>query len=74
MAKSCGDLRAGLLRQEIIDRAASTGGYDKETVQDVMLGAVENAGRQAIESLKRHREQRFSLARLARNAGVSPGC
>lgn len=27
--------------REIIDCAASTGGYDKETVQDVMLGAVE---------------------------------
>lgn len=27
--------------REIIDWAAGTGGYDKETVQDVMLGAVE---------------------------------
>ncbi|MEY1637883.1 IS3 family transposase [Morganella morganii] len=27
--------------REIIDWAASTGGYDKETVQDVMLGAIE---------------------------------
>lgn len=33
--------------REIIDWAASTGGYDKETVQDVMLGAVEKRfGRQ----------------------------
>nr|WP_205956831.1 IS3 family transposase [Pantoea stewartii] len=33
--------------REIIDWAAGTGGYDKETVQDVMLGAVEKRfGRQ----------------------------
>lgn len=33
--------------REIIDWAASTGGYDKETVQDVMLGAMEKRfGRQ----------------------------
>lgn len=40
--------------REIIDWAASTGGYDKETVQDVMLCAVEKRfGRQLpIESLE----------------------
>jgi len=40
--------------REIIDWAASTGGYDKETVQDVMLGAVEKRfGRQLpTESLE----------------------
>ena len=27
--------------REAIDWAASTGGYDKATVQDVMLGAIE---------------------------------
>lgn len=33
--------------REIIEWAASTGGYDKETVQDVMLGAIEKRfGRQ----------------------------
>ena len=29
--------------REAIDWAASTGGYDKATVQDVILGAIENA-------------------------------
>lgn len=40
--------------RESIDWAASTGGYDKETVQDVMLGAVEKRfGRQLpTESLE----------------------
>ncbi|MDN8542666.1 IS3 family transposase [Erwinia sp. BC051422] len=40
--------------REIIDWAAGTGGYDKETVQDVMLGAVEKRfGRQLpTESLE----------------------
>ncbi|EUM16601.1 transposase insD for insertion element IS2A/D/F/H/I/K [Enterobacter sp. BIDMC 29] len=40
--------------REIIGWAASTGGYDKETVQDVMLGAVEKRfGRQLpTESLE----------------------
>ncbi|HGG4756902.1 TPA: IS3 family transposase [Salmonella enterica subsp. enterica serovar Ball] len=40
--------------REIIDWAASTGGHDKETVQDVMLGAVEKRfGRQLpTESLE----------------------
>ncbi len=28
--------------REIIDWAAGTGGYDKEAVQDVMLGAIKN--------------------------------
>lgn len=40
--------------REIIDWAASTGDYDKEMVQDVMLGAVEKRfGRQLpTESLE----------------------
>lgn len=36
--------------REIIDWAASTGGYDKETVQDVMLGAVEKRFGQYLPS------------------------
>ncbi len=36
--------------REIIDCAAGTGGYDKETVQDVMLGAVENRFGQQLPS------------------------
>lgn len=36
--------------REIIDWAASTGGYDKETVQDVMLGAVEKRFGQHLPS------------------------
>ena len=31
----------GCCDREAIDWAASTGGYDKATVQDVMLGAIE---------------------------------
>lgn len=36
--------------REIIDWAASTGGYDKETVQDVMLGVVEKRFGQRLPS------------------------
>ncbi|CAI1773987.1 insertion element IS2 transposase InsD [Serratia quinivorans] len=36
--------------REIIDWAAGTGGYDKETVQDVMLGAVEKRFGQQLPS------------------------
>ncbi len=36
--------------REIIDWAASIGGYDKETVQDVMLGAVEKRFGQHLPS------------------------
>ena len=36
--------------REIIDWAAGTGGYDKETVQDVMLGAVEKRFGQHLPS------------------------
>ncbi|WP_121500658.1 IS3 family transposase [Entomohabitans teleogrylli] len=36
--------------REIIDWAAGTGGYDKETVQDVMLGAVEKRFGQRLPS------------------------
>nr|BBC45034.1 IS2 resolvase [Escherichia coli] len=39
--------------REIIDWAASTGGYDKETVQDVMLGAVENASEGSCQQCRR---------------------
>ncbi|EJQ0716771.1 hypothetical protein NZN85_004434 [Salmonella enterica] len=31
----------GCCDREIIDRAVSTGSYDKETMQNVMLGAIE---------------------------------
>ncbi|WP_350262762.1 IS3 family transposase (plasmid) [Pantoea sp. BJ2] len=36
--------------REIIDWAAGTGGYDKETVEDVMLGAAENRFGQPLPS------------------------
>lgn len=36
--------------RQIIDRAAGTGGYDKETVQDVMLGTVEKRFGQHLAS------------------------
>lgn len=36
--------------REIIDWAAGTGDYDKETVQDVMLGAVEKRSGQQLPS------------------------
>ena len=48
--------------REIIDWAASTGGYDKETVQDVMLGAVE----------KRFGRQLSTVPAFARLLGLEP--
>ncbi|EMK7387802.1 integrase core domain-containing protein [Klebsiella pneumoniae] len=48
--------------REIIDWAASTGGYDKETVQDVMLGAVE----------KRFGRQLPTVPAFARLLGLEP--
>ncbi|MCV4820997.1 IS3 family transposase, partial [Escherichia coli] len=48
--------------REIIDWAASTGGYDKETVQDVMLGAVE----------KRLGRQLPTVSAFARLLGLEP--
>lgn len=42
-ARGCSD-------REIIDWAAGTGGYDKETVQDVMLCAVEKRFEQHLPS------------------------
>lgn len=41
MVKTAGYVRHGLLCPEALDWAASPGGYDSDTVQDLMLRSVE---------------------------------